>query len=502
MPLVRVSGRRSRLAAVLAITAVLAGLATAVPRPALAIHTTGVTAVTAQSFNYYSNVSLFGGPYVTRGYGQDPDIAGAAASASPSASCSTDGATTNVDADGARAAYGPSVIFGGIWPEGNSLAPPSGPLTSGVNCQTGAGGSATASTDVVMMPPGSTWTTPTNPARIEPHPGGVGPSPFYAEEVHTVCSAASDGTMTGTTNIVGGVLETKYDPTTQEPIVTEAVPANPAPNYTKQGTIDHVGDSYEIVFNEQIMNPDGSLTVNGAHMTLLGPTAFGDLVIGSATCDVTVGPLAHVAAPVANDDMYSTSFETPLTVAAPAGVLANDTDADGDPLTAEMPSDPANGSVVLNLDGSFTYTPDAGFSGTDTFTYMVHDPQNQMDTATVTITVNAPSNRPPVANDDTYSTAYETPLTVAAPAGVLANDTDADGDVLTAEMPSDPPNGSVMLNTDGSFTYTPDAGFSGTDTFTYMVHDPADAMDTAVVTITVAGPPNQAPTAADDSYAT
>jgi large repetitive protein len=171
-------------------------------------------------------------------------------------------------------------------------------------------------------------------------------------------------------------------------------------------------------------------------------------------------------------------------------VLANDTDADGDALTAGMPTEPANGTLVLNADGSFTYTPDAGFNGNDTFTYMAHDPDGGMDTATVTVTVAAapppppPDNTPPVAVDDAYATDFETALNVAAP-GVLANDTDADGDALTAGMPTEPANGTLVLNADGSFTYTPDAGFSGNDTFTYMAHDPDGGMDTATVTITV-----------------
>jgi hypothetical protein len=364
-------------AVVLAVAALLIGGAL---NPASADHSE-VTAADGLSFNYLTDVSLFGGPSNLRGYGQTVDNP---PSASPSVECPAGGGTDSVtDPDGARAVYGPAVIFGGRNAPENTVDAPSGPLTSSIDCQLGEGGHVTASTSVTLMPPGSTWVTPSG--TTQPHLGGVGPGPFIADEVHSTCTANADGTWTASATIVNGTLDTRYDAETQEPVATEFVPTNPGANYTREGTIDHVGDSYRIVFNEQSVNADGSVTVNAAHMYLLGPTAVGDMVIGSSTC----GPLTTAALnhpPVAVDDAYATDFETALNVAAP-GVLANDTDADGDALTAGMPTEPANGTLVLNADGSFTYTPDAGFSGNDTFTYMAHDPDGGMDTATVTITV-------------------------------------------------------------------------------------------------------------------
>lgn len=96
---------------------------------------------------------------------------------------------------------------------------------------------------------------------------------------------------------------------------------------------------------------------------------------------------ALAAAPVAGNDAYSTPAGTTLNVAAP-GVLANDSDADGDTLTAGMPSNPGSGTLILSSNGGFSYTPKAGFTGIDSFTYMVHgDDGGAMPTATVTITV-------------------------------------------------------------------------------------------------------------------
>src|SRR5207248_10823934 len=105
-------------------------------------------------------------------------------------------------------------------------------------------------------------------------------------------------------------------------------------------------------------------------------------------------------APVANVDAYTTVQDIPLAINAAAGVLANDTDVDGDPLTAALVTSVAHGSLTLNADGSFTYSPVAGYSGPDSFTYRANDGTADSNTATVSLTVTptAPTNHPPVAN--------------------------------------------------------------------------------------------------------
>ena len=103
------------------------------------------------------------------------------------------------------------------------------------------------------------------------------------------------------------------------------------------------------------------------------------------------------------------------TFGAAGGVLANDTDVDGDfLLTAQLVAGPAHGSLTLNRDGTFVYTPDANFNGTDSFTYRATDGLAQSDVATVTLTVR-PVNDAPAAVSDVYSLGEDTPLTVAAP---------------------------------------------------------------------------------------
>jgi VCBS repeat-containing protein len=219
----------------------------------------------------------------------------------------------------------------------------------------------------------------------------------------------------------------------------------------------------------------------------------------SADTIVNINVTAVNDAPTATDDLYATQEDTALTVDAATGVLANDSDLEGDAMTAILVSGPASGSVTLNPDGSFVYTPTADFNGTDSFTYKVSDGSAESAEATVTINVNS-VNDAPVAVNDEYATDEDVPLTIAAP-GILTNDTDIDGDALSAVMVSGPTNGTVIVNPDGSFTYTPNADFNGTDGFSYQVSDGAELSDVATVTIDVC-PVNDAPSAVDDSYAT
>jgi VCBS repeat-containing protein len=226
------------------------------------------------------------------------------------------------------------------------------------------------------------------------------------------------------------------------------------------------------------------------------PTYAGKL--GTGRVDFSAAPVNQ--APVANNDGYSTNEDTTLNVAAP-GVLGNDTDADSDPLTAHLSSGPSHASsFTLNLNGSFTYTPDTNWNGTDSFQYRAYDGSLYSNVATVQITVNA-VNDAPVADNDAYTTDEDTTLNVAAP-GVLDGDTDADGDPLTAQLDTGPAHAqSFMLNPDGSFLYDPDLNWFGTDTFTYHANDGTADSNVAIVTITV-NPVNDPPVANDDDYET
>jgi uncharacterized delta-60 repeat protein len=200
------------------------------------------------------------------------------------------------------------------------------------------------------------------------------------------------------------------------------------------------------------------------------------------TAIVTVTVTGLNDAPLAADDAYSTTEDTPLAVPAP-GVLANDDDPENDPLSASLLTPPTHGSLSLSPDGSFLYTPDFNYNGPDAFSYIASD-GILTDTATVTITVSG-LNDAPITSGDLYTSTEDTLLSVPSP-GVLGNDSDPDGNALTDSPMTLPTHGSLTLNPDGSFLYSPEADYDGTDAFTYIASDGV-LTDTAVVTITVAG---------------
>src|SRR5437867_1047367 len=195
------------------------------------------------------------------------------------------------------------------------------------------------------------------------------------------------------------------------------------------------------------LNGDGSFTYMPA-LNYNGVDSFtykasdGQAQSDVATVTITVTPLNN--APVAVNDSFTTAEDTQLTVIAP-GVLANDSDVDGDALSAVLVSGPSHGTLTLNEDGRAACMAAVNFNGIDSFTYKASDGQAQSGVATVTITVTPVNDAPVEANDDSYTTPEDTQLTVIAP-GVLANDSDADGDTLSAVLVSGPSHGTLTLN--------------------------------------------------------
>lgn len=188
--------------------------------------------------------------------------------------------------------------------------------------------------------------------------------------------------------------------------------------------------------------------------------------------------LPEGGAPVANPDTATTPEDTTIAI----DVTGNDTDPDGQRVTVTE-ARAEHGSVTVTNYGYVFYTPDANFNGTDTITYTITDPDGNTSTSTVTVTV-TPVNDRPDAVDDFAATALNTPVTIE----VLANDTDIDGDTLTilGEPVSD--HGDVVVNADGSITFTPEAGFTGTAEITYQIDDGNGGTDDAVVRVQVGDP--------------
>lgn len=189
-------------------------------------------------------------------------------------------------------------------------------------------------------------------------------------------------------------------------------------------------------------------------------------------------------APTAVDDAFDVSQGTTLSVSAVDGVLGNDFDAENDPLTASVADDVSSGVLTLNSDGSFEYSPNAQFVGSDAFTYRASDGELSSTVATVTINVTS-DNAAPVAAADSYFVDENETLAISAANGVLANDIDPDNDSLTATLNQDVTNGELVFETSGSFRYTPAPGFTGIDSFRYRVSDGVLASDSTEVTLRV-----------------
>ncbi|MDQ3781967.1 MAG: hypothetical protein M3349_03395 [Actinomycetota bacterium] len=227
-------------------------------RPALA----QVSQLNGSAYGAFARVSLFGGPLNQVG-------------AAPVAVLPKTGGNETRARPELIAQVGPATIFGGKHKEGGRA--PSGELKVSTKGETGPGGFVTSDASVV----------------------NIGPGPLIADKMSSTCTA-NEGGVTGSTTIDRGVLETKYDPGTQEPTKTEPLPEKPAPNTAMEGTLDHVGDRFRVVFNEQIVKGD-TITVRAAHMYLLGPIAVGEMVAGQSVCGLSAAD-ASTAPPTTAPD--------------------------------------------------------------------------------------------------------------------------------------------------------------------------------------------------------
>lgn len=252
------------------------------------------------------------------------------------------------------------------------------------------------------------------------------------------------------------------------------------------------------------LNADGSFTYLPA-ANFVGNDSFIYQITDSqgltAQALVTLTVLTVNDLPTVLDDSYSTNKNTALSVAAP-GVLANDLDIDGDSLVVDsIPvTAPAHGSLQLNTDGSFSYTPVFNFAGEDAFVYQVSDGQGAVVQAQVKLRIEM-TNAAPVAQNDSYQLGEDEPLLVSPANGVLANDSDPDGDIvsLVTELLSVPENGQLLMAADGSFQYIPQQDFFGTDSFSYQIKDPSGLISAATVELVVLAK-NDAPVVQGSSY--
>ncbi len=189
--------------------------------------------------------------------------------------------------------------------------------------------------------------------------------------------------------------------------------------------------------------------------------------------------------PVAGDD----TLVVPEDTAGQVDLQANDSDVDGDPLTAAVQAPPAAGELDVDPAGTATYVPEPDRTGAEAAAYAATDPSGLSDQADLDVLVQ-PQPDPPVATDDAVDTPAGTPLDIAA-SDLLANDSDPDGDPVTLAVAVASPPANGVLSYDGAtgiYRYTPAPGFSGTDRFTYSISD-GTATAAATVVVTVGPPP-------------
>ncbi len=249
-------------------------------------------------------------------------------------------------------------------------------------------------------------------------------------------------------------------------------------------------------------NPDVGPNTFSVQVSDAGSPGLGGGSSASVTATLTITVANTNDAPAALPDTYTLAEDSPLAVAAP-GVLGNDSDPDtGAVLSAVLVTPPpvTEGTLVLNPNGSFGFTPAPNFNGTTSFAYRATDGEFASGDTTVTLNI-TPVNDAPTALNDVFEGVEDTPVVVSLP-GILANDSDVEGSVLTAQLEYFPPqNGTLVLNANGSLTYTPNRNFFGTVSFTYRAKDGSLTSNVGTVTINVA-PVNDAPVGQGNVYTT
>ncbi|MBN9612491.1 MAG: cadherin-like domain-containing protein, partial [Actinobacteria bacterium] len=252
-----------------------------------------------------------------------------------------------------------------------------------------------------------------------------------------------------------------------------------------------------IWFQYKLCNPAGC-SIAKANISQTGP--------GQQPSGPSTPPVAVNQAPNAVTDSFNATAGEALVIPAAQGLLANDSDAENDPLTVKSLSTFGQGltphGVVnsWNADGSISYTPNAGWHGTDQINYVLSDGNHEV-TGAVTWVVTEPSNYAPTALRDEASVRSGTSLLLPL-GGVLANDTDLDGDTLTVTGHTAPAHGTATIAGNGEVRYAPSAGFTGQDELDYTVSDGTEtATGTLVIDVTAADAP-AAPIALGDRYRT
>ncbi|MGO0059118.1 Ig-like domain-containing protein [Brevibacillus fluminis] len=333
---------------------------------------------------------------------------------------------------------------------------------------------------VTVNPADGSWT-------YTPTPDYVGPDTFTVE-----VSDGKGGTVTSTITI------TINGPENQAPTV-----GNDSKTTTKNtpvsGTVtasDADGDA--LTYSVKTDASNGTVTVNPAdgswtytpNADYVGPDTFtvevSDGKGGTVTSTITITINApENQAPTVGNDSKTTTKNTPVSGTVTAS------DADEDTLTYSVKTDASNGTVTLNPAGSWTYTPNTDFTGTDSFAIEVSDGKGGKVTSRITIEVTAPDTPPAPVNHEPTVPDYTKKTAINEEVDGVVEASDADGDTLAYSLKREPEHGEASVSRDGSWTYSPDRDLTGTDSFQVKVSDGKGGTAVSTITILVVGEQEQ-----------
>lgn len=325
-------------------------------------------------------------------------------------------------------------------------------------------------------------------------PGGYQVQVLKVPGTITVPAGDQGGALTEGVQVTGQIPAADPDPFTltlcagaTPRILLSEVPPNPANQFSPAvwlfnsgGTLVHSSVSTTVVDTTPLPLPAGAYTL----------VAYGGNSNNTNSGDYTLtvtGMCGSTPPPVGNSDTYSTSVNTPLTVAAP-GVLGNDTSPGGSALSATLGVAPQHGAVTLAANGSFTYTPTSGYTGSDTFTYFPINANGTGNQTSVFLTVNAPAQvQPPTnlfaasINGSTITLQWTPPTSGPAPTGYVLDGGLAPGDTI-ASLPTGSTNPVLTFNAPAGVFYLRVRSLNGAQSST--------ASNEIVAYVNVSAPPS------------